>query len=430
MLGVLGGLSVWVIKTRPRQIALMVIGSVSVIYAWKHSMVRQDPGHSVIFFTVVFWCVLTWLLLAEDGRSRRAWAACLLIPLLYVGVALSARQFERRSEELADFVKRGRGPRNLHALLHPAQARRELQERTPENLGLDALPAEWLKILGQEPVLVVPWEISLCLANALRCMPYPTLQMYSTYTPMLDRWTSRRIHEVSPRFVIASVAAIDERNMVWDCPETWETLLRGWEVIREDSATGYLLLARRETPSPWQERELARVEGKVGAWIPLPPRTGPVRARLHFRERWWRTVERTLFRAPPVTVELMTETGRRQVFNLVLETAADGLLIDAAPETPEELAALFSCCAVRERARQIRVFGPGARALQPEFTVVWSEVTTPDGLRTLPPSPIAEVPIVSGLPFLAIDRFDLRQFEGAPARVRPEIGRAACRVSV
>jgi hypothetical protein len=414
----LGVAAAWVLKTRPRQIAPLAIGSVLVVYAWKHSMVRQDPSHSVIFFAVMFWCVLIWLLLAEDRRLRQVWAALLLVLLVCLGVTMTAPSFEQRSRDLVDILRARRGSRNLYALLHPAAARRSLRQRASANLAPDVLPAEWLKILGQEEVLVFPWEISLCLANDLRCVPYPTLQMYSTYTPMLDRWTAGRLREVAPRFLIASLDAIDDRNMLWDCPETWATLLRGWEVRRQDSETGYLLLTRRATPSPWEERQISRVQGKVDAWIPLPPRNGPLRARLVFREHWWGGVERSLFRAGPVTLSLMTENGQTRVFRLVLETAADGLLIDAAPETPAELAALFNCCAVREHARQIRISGPGARALQPEFTVVWSEVTTPDGLTTLPPTPIADVPIVPGLPLVAIDELNNGPFDSTRQPIR------------
>src|SRR5262249_32022537 len=152
-----------------------------------------------------------------------------------------------------------RGSGNLYALLHPAEVRESLRWQARGNLVTDVLPAEWLKTIGQESVVVFPWEISLCLANQLRCVPYPTLQMYSTYTPMLDRWSARRLREVAPRFAIASLASIDDRNMVWDCPETWATLFQGWEVLREDRESGYLLLARRAATSPWQERELSRV---------------------------------------------------------------------------------------------------------------------------------------------------------------------------
>jgi hypothetical protein len=421
VLSLLGAAAAWVIRIRPREVASLAIGSVLVVYAWKHSMVRQDPSHSVIFFAVVFSCVLIWLLLTEDRRLRQVWVALLLVLLVCLGVTMTAPGFEQRSRDLVDILKGRRGSRNLLALLRPAEARRSLRQAEAANLAADVLPAEWLEILGQEAVLVVPWEISICLGNHLRCVPYPTLQMYSTYTPMLDRWTADRLREVAPRFVIASLDAIDDRNMLWDCPETWETLLRGWEVLRQDSERGYLLLTRRATRSPWEERQISQVQGRAEAWIPLPPRKGPLRARLVFRQRWWAGLERTLFRARPVTLSLMTESGQKQVFRLVLETAADGLLIDAAPETPAELAALFDCCAVRDRARQIRISGPGARALQAEFLVVWSEVTTPDGLTTLPPTPIADVPIVPGLPFLAIDELNDGPYDGTRQPIRVDL---------
>src|SRR5262249_27541018 len=263
---------------------------------------------------------------------------------LCVGFATTAPRVEHRFDDFVELITGRRASRNVHDFLHLAEVRRNLQEEARSNLAPDILPAAWVMLLGQEPVLVLPWEISLCLANHIRCVPYPTLQMYSTYTTMLDRWTARRLREISPRFVIASYGAVDDRNMIWDCPETWATLLQGWEVLHQDQSTGYLLLARRGKSNPWQEHELARVQGKVGAWVPLPPRSGPVRARLLLRERWSGAVSRSLFRAKPVVLQVRTESGRTQAFRLVVETASDGLLVDATPESSADLAGLFNCC--------------------------------------------------------------------------------------
>jgi hypothetical protein len=409
----LGAVAAWLVKTRSREVVPLAIGSVSVLYAWKHSFVRQDPGHAAIFFTVALWCLLVCLLFSEERRTRLVWTSLLVVPLACAGSATIAPSLRDRVPVLVDVLTGGRGARNLHAFLHPAEVRRALQKQARENLASDILPTEWLKTIGHEPVLVVPWEISLCLANDLRCVPYPTLQMYSTYTRSLDAWTARRLREVSPRFVIASVGAIDERNMIWDCPRTWVTLFQGWEVIRQDNKLGYLLLARRPTPGLWEEREVSRAEGKVGAWVPLPPRKVPLRARLFFRESWRGALERSIWRSRPVTLETMSENGRRQVYRLVVETAADGLLIDADPANATDLAGLVNCCAVRERASAIRVTGPGARSLRPEFTVVWSEVTTGYAFAVLPPAPVADAPVVPGYPFLAIDALNMKHFDSS-----------------
>src|SRR5262249_15092062 len=207
VLFLIAGVGAWRIRTRPQEAIPLAISSVSILYASKHAFVRQDSGHAAVFFAVVFWCVLVWLLFADDRRARRAWVMVLVVPLLSVAITPSKPSLKERFQELGELITGERGSGNLYALLHPAEVRESLRWQARGNLVTDVLPAEWLKTIGQESVVVFPWEISLCLANQLRCVPYPTLQMYSTYTPMLDRWSARRLREVAPRFAIASLAS-------------------------------------------------------------------------------------------------------------------------------------------------------------------------------------------------------------------------------
>jgi len=390
---------------RPRSPArtVLLISLAPVLYSLKHSFLRQDPGHVVIVFQVVLWTALAGLLLSRNRRELVCTGAILGVTFILGWSILTPSQLEKRRAAFADVVSGRRARENLGALLRPAAARDESRRRTEASLATDVLSAEWRRTISNSSVMVVPWEIALCLANGLHCMPFPTLQMYSAYTPELDRWSARRIRDGQPEFVLLSLAAIDERNMLWDCPETWRALLQGWEVDRTDFARGMLLLRRRAGPSQWLERPLEERTVATGEWVKAPARTGPLRLSLRAEQRVAGKVLRALLRPLPVILEAVTERGERRVYRLVLGTAPEGLLLDAMPENVGELADLFPCCTVKDRVVAVRLSGPGLKSLRPHMTVAWSELQTDHGLSIRPPLTADQAVPVAGEPMLGLE---------------------------
>jgi hypothetical protein len=382
---------------------LLLVSVVPVAYALKHSFVRQDVGHEVIVLGVLLWTALAALLVSE-GRREMVWTGGLLILTGLLAVAsLSPEEIAKRRTVLADVLRGRRGTRHLAALVRPGVWRDELRRRTEVELASDVLPSSWRATIGEAPVMVGPWEIALCLANALRCVPVPTLQLYSTYTPELDRWSAGRIREVRPEFILFGVGSVDERNMLWDCPETWQVMLRGWDVELRDSSRGLLLLRRRAAPREWGSVPLTSRTVDTREWVQVPERHGPLVASLVLAESLGGTLERLLLRPRPVILEVLTEAGHAHVQRLIVSTARGGLLLDAMPANVDQLAGLFDCCAVPERVRAFRLAGPGLRALQPRMTVVLSTLTTARGLVMETSAPAPEPIPVPGEPTLALD---------------------------
>ncbi|HZX41772.1 MAG TPA: hypothetical protein VFE93_08050, partial [Myxococcaceae bacterium] len=344
------------------------------------AFVRQDAGHVPFAFSAVLSVILVALLCAGQVRSRIVLGSLLILD---VATFLGAIPPEQRSGQLGwahELVSLRPGTANLSRLLSSGPVRAQLAVASTANLVPDLLPPEWVARIGRSTVLVLPSEISACWANALNCVPLPTLQMYATYTAELDRWSARRLEEVRPAYVIASLGAIDQRNIVWDCPETWVTLLRGWEVVTHD-ATGRLLLSRRQTPSPWTERMSATTTGRVGEWLDVPPHQGPVRLGLQVQPRLSGRLRNLVLRPNVVMLQTRGASGVVRSYRLVLDTARNGILLDASPATAAELAGLFDCCTVSERVEALRLTGPGARDLAAELLLRWTFVETARGLE-------------------------------------------------
>jgi hypothetical protein len=372
-------------------------------YAFKHSFVRQD-SHAVIILAVLIWLGCVAVLLSGSRREQGLSLLIVAATLIVLVSTSSSADVRQRREGLGDVLSGGHGSRNISSLVRFRVVRDELRSRGASALSGDVLPSEWVDLVGRRPVMVLPWEIAVCLANGLNCQPIPTLQLYSTYTRGLDRWSAARIRETKPEFVVLGLASLDDRNMLWDCPETWMAILEGYAVLRTESTKGLLLLQRRVSPRRWREVPLAEVKASSRSWLTIPERTGPVRVSILSRERPSGTLRRLLFRPAPAVLEVSTMSGETRAYRLVLNTAEDGLLIDAMPQTIEDLAKLFDCCAVPERVRAVRLAGPGLAALDPDIRVVWSSLQTDRGLEVRPALALPHAVEVSGEPMLAIDR--------------------------
>jgi hypothetical protein len=279
----------------------------------------------------------------SSNRVREVSAAGALTLLCLVTLGLSF-DWRLRPEEivLAPDQRSGRrGVYRIHLLEDLDGQRSALRKVGEARLQVDRLPDRWRAEIGGETVMIVPWETAICRANQLRCIPYPTLQMYATYTPELDRWAAERIRTAAPRFIVLGFVAIDGRHPVLDAPEVWQVLLDGYEVVEQDPALQSLLLRKRLSPVRRSSVALPPRSLRIGEWVPVPEGTGWLRAELEISLTPSGWLRRALFKLTRVGIELRYRSGRTQDFQLVPAVAADGLLIDGLPADLGGVAALF-----------------------------------------------------------------------------------------
>lgn len=345
----------------PSSTVLQVL-ALPILLGFKHSFVRQDWGHEPFLFGIA----LAGLVVALAFASR--WAELRVLGVAALGVVgvfvatADQRAVDARRAALGAVVTGASGRSQLAALLHWNTTRAGLAEASRRTLETqDSLPGSWRERIGGQSVMVVPSELALCAANRLACVPYPTLQMYSTYTRALDRWTADRLAASPPEWVIAEVGAIDGRNMVWDCPETWLTLIRGWDVVAASRQPDRLLLGRRGVVRPESEEALGRTRARLGEWSPAPPVQGRVRLGVDVHSTVLGALRRTFFREGPVLLDIAWADGRQSSFRLVIDTARAGVLVSPVVTNTRELADLFdeSKAPVAPRAVRIRAGGGG-----------------------------------------------------------------------
>jgi len=378
-LGVLCGfLGVGALLTRRRVGAGTVLQllALPMLIAFKHSFVRQDWGHEPAVFGLALAASVFGLPFAGTSSDRRWLGLVGVATAVTFACTADPKAVGVRRDALVAVIGGERARTNIEALLHWSGTLTRLEEASRAALSTrDALPAGLVNRIGPSSVLVVPWEIALCPANALTCVPYPTLQMYSTYTATLDRWSADRIAARSPDFVIAEVADIDGRNMVWDCPETWLALIRGWEVVDAARQPGRLLLGRRPAVLSISEMVLGRTRARLGDWSPAPPLGGRARLRIDVRSTVLGTLRRTLFREGPVVLDVSWADGRQSSFRLVTETARTGILVSPVVTSVGELRSLFDEAVTSPAPRAVRIRAGGGGWWKRDVEFTWVSVT-------------------------------------------------------
>jgi hypothetical protein len=357
---------------------VFVVFAVLIPFSAKHAFLRADWEHMPFFFGLLWWAGTTAVLLS--GERRRLGPPIILLLATAGCFAATAPSsltgtYARRLEDIVS----GRFATDRIKRIIYFRDTRNLREASRAYLGLrDLLPAQWKSAIGRSTVMVLPWELSLCPANDLVCVPYPTLQMYATLTRELDQWSASRIWAARADAVIVNVDSIDGRNMIWDSPETWQALVEGWKVRRDVSqGTGdrdRVLLGRRAQPLRLRTVPLGTQTAVVGELINVPQSEYPLRAALDLQVSTFGRLRSTVLRSRAVWLDYKTASGQQGSTRLVIDTARAGILLDARPSGAAQLAGLFDCCNAADPMREFRIGGDGADDLQRTFSISWFQV--------------------------------------------------------
>lgn len=121
----------------------------------------------------------------------------------------------------------------------------------------------------------MPWDVNGAVASGLDVTPLPIPQVYSAYTPYLDRLNERALlAPAGPRFVLRQYRlALDGRNPLWESPRAMLALLCDF---RQVGVNGSYQLLRRSGERCRVSGVLETVVVPAGATIavPRPPTSG------------------------------------------------------------------------------------------------------------------------------------------------------------
>jgi hypothetical protein len=299
---------------------------------YKEGVVRVDAGHLTVLFANA---VILWIAVGLGGRHR---AAMLGAAAIVFAISLPVRPAGVSTN--FDPVTNVRGAvENARTLVDSGRRDRLIESGHVAMQSAYGLAPAGLAAVGDRSVAIEPWEIGAAWAYELDWDPMPVFQNYNAYTSALDRLNAAAAEDpdgperilrhnplvVQPEFTTADV---DNRFLGWDPPEQARAVFCNFAPLWEDERWQVL---GRVGDRCAAEREIGSASAPAGEPVKVPaPRAGEaVFVRIHGAGvSGLEKVQTFLFHAASRHAVVNGTTRYR----LVPETAADGLLLRAAPE--------------------------------------------------------------------------------------------------
>lgn len=112
------------------------------------------------------------------------------------------------------------------------------------------LPAPFARIIGTDPVDLMPDNTAMLYQANLNYIPRPVIQSYTSYDSFLDSINAKFLGERGQKYIIFSHGCIDRRYCLYDDSEAKISLLENYAIAHQEG--GMFLLKRRDTAAPFK----------------------------------------------------------------------------------------------------------------------------------------------------------------------------------
>jgi len=321
----------------------------------QEGFVRDDPGHAFFFWSVLVFASAVIAIEAFAGLSLRHLqlrqlalpAGVCALTLLTASGLVVATNGQPAPESL--LTRLSGWP---HAIAVATSARVAAQDEAMlraalvSDYGLSPIDR---RMIGNESVDVLPWDIDLIWAYRLNWDQRPVLESYSAYDAYLDSIDSAHfIGPSRPAYVLYQLTSIDDRYPAFDEPLTLQALLRAYTVqqaagVATGSQGDFLLLRSSALPPPIHPQPQGTACVTLGVVLPVPQVTGRVvfaDVALGYSLRG--DVLKALLKPSYPTVQFTLANGDKSgVFRWVQAQGGSGLLANAYVANDAQMAALF-----------------------------------------------------------------------------------------
>ena len=347
---------------------------------WKHAFVRQDAFHTAV---VLPSCLLVTLILVSDGLASPGphrglpIVAMAWVPLM--PIAMNANPRATLMEQLAR-PWAGEGWAGLRQLPSFDQYHRKAWRMSRRLLEPLALPDDVRAEIGVATIDVYPRHTVFAAANpGLRWTFRPAPTSYGNYRPALDELNARFFDsERRPDYLLwywEDDQTIDERNILWDEPQTLRALFERYDVVRDEP---FLLRARHHRRFT---RETPRLVAEVGwgAWTNVPPSNGPLLLRGQLGSSLVRVTARAILRENPIFLDLRLRSGEVRSYRFAPDNAPSGLWIQPPLSGPPDIRRLLQGEPSRRHVAAVRFRAGWATKTGGPVRVVWVELLEAEG---------------------------------------------------
>ncbi len=353
-----------------------------ILLAYKHSFVRQD-AHQAFLFTFMAG-VLSAVGLASRNQKSSALTYCSVPVVILLGLKAILMSGQTEADLLYN-LSASPGLLKLNRLMHINQLKAELDRQTERSASECRLPAtilQRIKQAGDAPVGTLPNCIGYCPANGLRWSPLPVLQLYSAYTPYLDKLCAVHFEkEDAPKFVIfgsnryldVDLGEIDHRHPLLEAPLTTLALLEKYQLAESQAQSNVILLERKAATAHATFTDLNTTQQRLEEWLPVPGSDRPLLACIKLTATPGGALLPPLYQLPPVELEVAFPEGNRS-WRMTPANLKSGLLINRLPRNYCELATVFSG-ENPSHVQAVRLTGPGCKLFKKAFEIKWVKVS-------------------------------------------------------
>lgn len=305
---------------------------ITVFFAFKHAMVRQDSGHADTFHIQLAAASLFLLVCAQSLRDRR-----MLASFAGFNVCLALFIMVEPSPALLDWAGRRAALMTLKdSAMAFAQYGLTWDRIRNENLRqLETLQLDESirRAIGGGPVDSVPFRIDLIKANGWELQPRPVFQSYCAFTPWLDRINADHLgSRRSAEHILLQWDSIDGRHPFLDDARSWRSLLNHYDV--EITQPNLFLLRRRAGPRYSDPVPMGSVLSGFNENIPVPtvsPREFLI-MRASIDKTIWGSVRGALWRVHPIYLEATYASGRTARARVTRANLIGGAFVSQLPQ--------------------------------------------------------------------------------------------------
>jgi hypothetical protein len=321
----------------PRRLASLALVALFAFFNFKQGFVRQGPDSRAQFFVMMLGggiAIASRLPPRLPRLPPRLPAPALVVPLLALTIVALPNPSFWESLKPGDHTAFFRD--DLRAFLSAGERDRIRSEGRRSMKAAYGLDRGTLRLLGNRPVQIDPWEIGVAWAYGLSWHPLPVIQDYQAYTPKLDELNAKALSgRDGPEAILRQdtrgtipgfEGSVDDRYAGWDPPAAKLAMLCHYRAVR--TTDRWQVLERvRDLCGP--ARRIGTVRSQTGGEIAVPPpphSRDVVFARIHgLGVAGWERLRAALYRARDRTVTF----NRTATWQLVPATAQDGLLMRA-----------------------------------------------------------------------------------------------------
>ena len=314
----------------------------AAFFAMKHSLVRQEPIHSNLFWVHAATALLFLLVCASNWRDRLLMVVLQLF-VMGIGAVLVIDNFPGFEESVIGRLSISPPlTTDLSALLDWSNTWKRFVTQQAGARRTLRLDGRFDIVDGRRTVTAIPWNIDRVKAQRWNWKPIGTIQLYSAYTPRLDRFSAKRFEAANaPEQAVIEFqwVDIDGRHPFFSEPASWRAVLDRYDAKIKGPG---LFLAGRRTEPRFGAPILIR-SGTVtwGQEISVPRVDGVLLITAEIKTNLLGRAATALVRGTPVFIGTKFENGQAIWWRTVPSNLVTGAVVQPLPKTFEDLYSLF-----------------------------------------------------------------------------------------